>query len=78
MLGNVEDDGIQLCRREQATGALLARVGTLDAYYDANMDLCSVSPTFNLYDITWPIRTRVRQYPPAKFVPVNRAALEQQ
>ena len=43
-------------------------VGTLDAYYDANMDLCSVSPTFNLYDKTWPIRTRVRQYPPAKFV----------
>ncbi len=43
-------------------------VGTLDAYYDANLDLCSVSPTFNLYDRDWPIRTRVRQYPPAKFV----------
>jgi len=43
-------------------------VGTLDAYYDANMDLCSVSPVFNLYDKSWPIRTRVRQYPPAKFV----------
>jgi glucose-1-phosphate adenylyltransferase len=43
-------------------------VGTLDAYYDANLDLCSVSPTFNLYDKNWPIRTRVRQYPPAKFV----------
>jgi glucose-1-phosphate adenylyltransferase len=43
-------------------------VGTLDSYYDANMDLCSVSPTFNLYDKSWPIRTRVRQYPPAKFV----------
>ena len=43
-------------------------VGTLDAYYDANMDLCSVTPTFNLYDNNWPIRTRVRQYPPAKFV----------
>jgi len=43
-------------------------VGTLDAYYDANMDLCSVSPTFNLYDKNWPIRTRMRQYPPAKFV----------
>ena len=43
-------------------------VGTLEAYYDANMDLCSVSPTFNLYDKSWPIRTRVRQYPPAKFV----------
>jgi len=43
-------------------------VGTLDAYYEANMDLCSVSPIFNLYDKEWPMRTRVRQYPPAKFV----------
>jgi glucose-1-phosphate adenylyltransferase len=43
-------------------------VGTLDSYYDANMDLCAVSPTFNLYDKHWPMRTRVRQYPPAKFV----------
>jgi glucose-1-phosphate adenylyltransferase len=43
-------------------------VGTLDSYYDANMDLCSVSPTFNLYDKHWPIRTRMLQYPPAKFV----------
>jgi len=43
-------------------------VGTLDAYYEANMDLCSVSPIFNLYDKNWPIRTRARQYPPAKFV----------
>jgi glucose-1-phosphate adenylyltransferase len=43
-------------------------VGTLDSYYEANLDLCSVSPTFNLYDKSWPIRTRVRQYPPAKFV----------
>jgi glucose-1-phosphate adenylyltransferase len=43
-------------------------VGTLDSYYDANMDLCSVSPVFNLYDKSWPMRTRVRQYPPAKFV----------
>jgi len=43
-------------------------VGTLDSYYDANLDLCSVSPTFNLYDKHWPIRTRVLQYPPAKFV----------
>lgn len=43
-------------------------VGTLEAYYDANMDVASVSPVFNLYDKKWPIRTRVRQYPPAKFV----------
>ena len=43
-------------------------VGTLEAYYDANMDIASVSPVFNLYDSAWPMRTRVRQYPPAKFV----------
>jgi glucose-1-phosphate adenylyltransferase len=43
-------------------------VGTLDAYYDANMDVVSVSPIFNLYDHNWPLRTRPRQYPPAKFV----------
>jgi glucose-1-phosphate adenylyltransferase len=43
-------------------------VGTLDAYYDANMDLVSVVPEFNLYDQRWPIRTRVTQQPPAKFV----------
>jgi len=43
-------------------------VGTLEAYYDASMDLVSVSPVFNLYDGAWPIRTHQRQYPPAKFV----------
>ena len=43
-------------------------VGTLDAYYEANMDVVSVSPVFNLYDKAWPIRTHQRQYPPAKFV----------
>jgi glucose-1-phosphate adenylyltransferase len=43
-------------------------VGTLEAYFDANMDVAAVSPIFNLYDGSWPIRTRVRQYPPAKFV----------
>ncbi len=43
-------------------------VGTLDAYYDANMDLVDVTPQLNLYDSRWPIRTRVVQQPPAKFV----------
>src|SRR6202050_4007615 len=43
-------------------------VGTLEAYYEANMDLVSVSPVFNLYDDQGPIRTHQRQYPPAKFV----------
>jgi glucose-1-phosphate adenylyltransferase len=43
-------------------------VGTLDSYYAANMDLVDVVPEFNLYDQNWPIRTRVTQQPPAKFV----------
>ena len=43
-------------------------VGTLDAYYEANMDLVSVVPEFNLYDQSWPFRTKVTQQPPAKFV----------
>jgi glucose-1-phosphate adenylyltransferase len=54
---------------ENKTEALYWRdVGTLEAYYEANMDLVAVSPVFNLYDQAWPIRTFQRQYPPAKFV----------
>ena len=33
-------------------------VGTLEAYYEANMDVAAVAPTFNLYDKSWPMRTR--------------------
>jgi len=43
-------------------------VGTIDAYYEANMDLVSVTPEFNLYDQKWPLHTRLLQQPPAKFV----------
>lgn len=43
-------------------------VGTLDAYYQANMDLVAVDPVLNLYDADWPIRTFVPQAPPPKFV----------
>jgi glucose-1-phosphate adenylyltransferase len=43
-------------------------VGTIDAYYEANLDLVSVVPEFNLYDDSWPVRTRLVQQPPAKFV----------
>jgi glucose-1-phosphate adenylyltransferase len=43
-------------------------VGTIDAYWEANMDLSSVDPLFNLYDNGWPIRTYQGQFPPAKFV----------
>jgi glucose-1-phosphate adenylyltransferase len=43
-------------------------IGTLDAYWEANMDLVAVDPLFNLYDQQWPIRTYQGQFPPAKFV----------
>lgn len=43
-------------------------VGTLDTYYDANMDLVAVHPIFNLYNRRWPIFTSHPQLPPAKFV----------
>ncbi len=43
-------------------------VGTLDAYFEAHMDLCAVHPVFNLYNLRWPILTHVPSHPPAKFV----------
>lgn len=43
-------------------------VGNLDSYWNSNMDLCGVDPFFNLYGELWPIRTHLRQFPPAKFV----------
>ena len=43
-------------------------IGTLDAYWEANINLASIDPLFNLYDRDWPIRTCQYQFPPAKFV----------
>ena len=43
-------------------------VGTIDAYFDAHMDLRTVEPMFNLYNYRWPILTHVEALPPAKFV----------
>jgi glucose-1-phosphate adenylyltransferase len=43
-------------------------IGTIDAYYEANMDLVQLAPVFNLYDRDWPIRTFQEQFPPAKTV----------
>ncbi len=43
-------------------------IGTIDAYYEANMELIEVNPTFNLYDQEWPLRTFQEQYPPVKTV----------
>jgi len=43
-------------------------VGTVDAFYEANMELVHINPELNIYDEKWPIWTHQRQYPPAKFV----------
>ena len=43
-------------------------VGTIDAYWDANIDLTATDPELNLYDTRWPIWTHQPQLPPAKFV----------
>ena len=43
-------------------------VGTIDAYYEANMDLIQIDPELNLYDQEWPIRTLQPNLPPPKFV----------
>lgn len=51
-------------------------VGTLDAYYEANMDLVSIDPMLNLYDVHWPIRTFQPNYPPAKFVFGSRGSAD--
>src|SRR5204863_215398 len=47
-------------------------VGTLDAYYEANMDLVAVDPLLNMYDQRWPIRTFLPSTPPPKFVFAER------
>ncbi len=60
--------------REQGAGATerdagyWRDVGTLDAYYEAQMDLISVHPIFNLYNHEWPIHSSLGALPPAKFV----------
>ncbi len=46
-------------------------VGTIDAFWEANIHLAGVDPDFNLYDADWPIRTYQAQVPPAKFVFAN-------
>ena len=43
-------------------------IGTLDSYFEASMDLISITPEFNFYDLSWPMRTYQFQFPPAKTV----------
>ncbi|MGW8258360.1 MAG: sugar phosphate nucleotidyltransferase, partial [Thermoguttaceae bacterium] len=50
------------------TEAYWRDVGTLDAYFEANMDLVSVDPQLNMYDRDWPVRTYQPNLPPPKFV----------
>ena len=49
-------------------------VGTIDAFWAANLDLASTSPELDIYDTDWPIWTHQRQLPPAKFVPDKNGA----
>jgi len=56
--------------RDEHTGepAYWRDIGSLDSYYEANMDLVAIQPKFNLYDDKWPVRTHMEQCPPAKTV----------
>ncbi|MEA1938487.1 MAG: glucose-1-phosphate adenylyltransferase [Pseudomonadota bacterium] len=53
---------------EGATEPYWRDVGTVDAYYEANMDLTAITPSLDMYDPNWPIWTYQRQLPPAKFI----------
>jgi glucose-1-phosphate adenylyltransferase len=54
--------------RNKAETSYWRDVGTIDAYFQANMDLVEIVPVLNLYDRSWPIRTLQDQWPPPKFV----------
>ncbi len=56
------------CRQTSEGVAYWRDVGTIDAYWEANMELIKVTPDLNMYDIDWPIWTYQEQLPPAKFV----------
>jgi glucose-1-phosphate adenylyltransferase len=56
------------CVVEAGKGPYWRDVGTLDAYWEANIDLTATDPQLNLYDRDWPIWTYQEQLPPAKFV----------
>jgi glucose-1-phosphate adenylyltransferase len=55
-------------RDEHGDQAYWRDVGTVDSYWQANMELCAVEPELNLYARSWPIWTYQTQHPPAKFV----------
>lgn len=65
-----EEDGVRRLKMESRTrdSSYWRDVGTLDAYWNANMDLTGVDPYFNLYGRKWAMHTNQVQAPPAKFV----------
>ena len=68
MIGKYNVIGYRFRDKNQKPNAYWRDVGTLDAYYQANMDLIQIVPELNLYDHDWPIRTNQPQLPPPKFV----------
>jgi glucose-1-phosphate adenylyltransferase len=68
MLGNHNVFAFPFRDENRKQDAYWRDVGTLDAYYEANMDLVSVDPQLNLYDEQWPIRSYHPNHPPPKFV----------
>src|SRR6202453_3808990 len=68
LLGRVKMHAFNFVDENKKNALYWRDVGTLEAYYEANMDVAGVTPVFNLYDKSWPMRTRAYQYPPAKFV----------
>jgi glucose-1-phosphate adenylyltransferase len=68
MISNYKVFGYRFRDKNQKATPYWRDVGTLDAYYQANMDLIEVDPVLNLYDRAWPIHTNQPQLPPPKFV----------
>ena len=61
--------GMSCVPRVKSGEAYWRDVGTIDAFWSANLDLASTVPELDIYDTEWPIWTYQRQLPPAKFVP---------
>jgi glucose-1-phosphate adenylyltransferase len=61
--------GMSCVSRVEGSEPYWRDVGTIDAFWSANLDLASTTPELNIYDTDWPIWTYQRQLPPAKFVP---------
>jgi glucose-1-phosphate adenylyltransferase len=68
MIGSQSVYGYRFRDKNRKAAPYWRDVGTVDAYYQANMDLVQVEPVLNLYDREWPIRTYLEQLPPPKLV----------